>query len=741
MGSCMQHDASIDPQPNPLAEVSLRGRTLREWARSEWVLTNSLGGFAMGTVSATPERRYHALLIAATKPPVGRVVALSAVDEVVVLEAQGGNGCVALRRESLSSFRWASMPASATTVNPALVRFSMEPGVVRWEYRPGGRESGVTIRKELALAHGRNACVLRYTITAPNRRAWLELRPLVALRDFHELLGGVLEAERYTVGVESDRELVVDAGAERVRVMVKSSREDRRALAPPRLRPEVHVWKDFEYRKDLERGMPGRESLLCPGVFVAECGGGRGHADPHAPIIEVAAWCDEDEPPTFDQVVASNAARTRTLVRLAQATSLERRALVLAADQFVVRRVERDQGEVSSIIAGYPWFSDWGRDTMIALRGLLISTGRLDEARECLLAFAHLRRDGLIPNCFDNGSGEAEYNTVDASLWFLQAACDLAQTPGGHDVVRGEILDACLDIIESYSRGTRFSIGVDPADGLVSAGDATTQLTWMDAKRNGVVFTPRWGKPVEINALWISGLRRVASLLGSLERKGSEKLNAWADRAGESFLAKFWDHQRRCLIDALTPTRGGDETRSTEIRPNQIFAAALSGVPLTQTQRQGVVACVREHLLTPMGLRTLSPQDPKYKPRFEGPLFDRDAAYHNGTVWPWLIGAYGEAVLRAGCFSPMARHEAASAIEPLERELLGRGRETPPSVLQLCEVYDADSTPSRPRRGDGCMAQAWSIAEVLRVRTLLESNERPRESTAPSPRRAGVRRP
>jgi len=408
-------------------------------------------------------------------------------------------------------------------------------------------------------------------------------------------------------------------------------------------------------------------------------------------------------------------------------------ALSVAADQFVVRRdsasamaLPSPTGEaLTSIIAGYPWFSDWGRDTMIALRGLFLTTGRFAEAREALEAFAALRRRGLIPNCFDDGAGTAQYNTVDASLWYIHAACEYLRLAGDRAGFNRGIRGACLEIVDAYRAGTDFGIRMDPSDGLIAAGDSSTQLTWMDAKRDGIVFTPRHGKAVEINALWYSGLLELAGAIEPDQPRTARELRQVADLAGRSFARSFWNEPDQCLFDCLTP-RGvlaGPPHSSpfspvAQVRPNQLFAVSQPYSPLNVEQRRLVVRSARERLLTPFGLRTLDPRDPNFHPRYEGPLMQRDAAYHNGTVWPWLIGPYCEAVLRVGEFSADARSEVRLVLRPLIEELLqGRpGVSTP--VLQLAEVYDGDNHPGAPQRPEGCMAQAWSVAEVLRLLSL-----------------------
>jgi len=370
--------------------------------------------------------------------------------------------------------------------------------------------------------------------------------------------------------------------------------------------------------------------------------------------------------------------------------------LAAATDAFVVKR----RG-ATSVIAGYPWFADWGRDTMIALPGLLLLTGRHAEAGDVLEMFAKRQRNGLIPNRFDDGTDCPHYNSVDASLWFIHAACEYARVTGDGELFDDALGPACLEVVRAYREGADFGIGMDD-DGLIFAGDQTTQLTWMDARRNGVVFTPRHGKAVEVNALWHHGL----VLLG--RTVGDSSLIELAGRVASAFLPAFWWDERGCLRDVLTPMGAGKWRASAQIRPNQIFAASLEHSPLDREHRRRVVGVVRDRLLTPMGLRTLDPADPSYIARFEGDMMARDRAYHNGTVWPWLIGAYVEGLLRAESFSEDARSEARGVLAPLIDQLAG------PYPGAIAEVFDGDE----PRRPGGCIAQAWSVAEVFRAFVL-----------------------
>jgi predicted glycogen debranching enzyme len=368
-----------------------------------------------------------------------------------------------------------------------------------------------------------------------------------------------------------------------------------------------------------------------------------------------------------------------------------------AAADFVVRRNRPDGKPGTTIIAGYPWFADWGRDTMISLEGLLLATGRFAEAAAVLSVFAQYVSDGMIPNRFDDYTNEPHYNTVDASLWFVHACHQYREYSKDNRTFEADLLPACREILRGYRAGTRYHIHMDERDGLIDQGDPTTQLTWMDAKMGQTVFTPRHGKAVEINALWYNALR----LMGE---------NALADRVRESFVKAYWISPFRGLADVVRGGAGSYD-RDASVRPNQIFAASLPHSPLAPEQRSAVVEVVRRELLTPFGLRTLNRSDPRYCPRYSGNQWCRDGAYHNGTVWCWLIGPFLEAYLKVGGRSDAAVHQARQWLQPLLDHMLTGG-----CIGQIPECFDADE----PQRPVGTPAQAWSVAEVLRVAAMLQ---------------------
>ncbi|MEO1128530.1 MAG: amylo-alpha-1,6-glucosidase, partial [Planctomycetota bacterium] len=475
------------------------------------------------------------------------------------------------------------------------------------------------------------------------------------------------------------------------------------------------VVRDAYYALEAARHQPELESLVSPGVFALDVAPEEGEA---TLTIAIALTPEMPDLTLFDadpraehleHVVDGMCAKRDDLRALAP--------LVSASDDFLVQR-RVGETTLMTVIAGYPWFADWGRDTMISLPGLMLTTHRFEDARSCLETFARHVSRGMIPNRFDDYGGDPHYNTVDASLWFLHAVHAFQQATEDRDGFggpgsSGTIRDACHQIIAHYQSGTRFGIGMDLDDALIFAGDDTTQLTWMDAKREQTVFTPRHGKAVEINALWCHGLRCVAALIEKDERDRADAYRVLADRVQESFRSQFTDAATGGLHDCLRGDGARGFVPTGEVRPNQIFAASLEFGPLDDETRRGVVGVVRERLRTPEGLRTLAPGSAAYQARFEGDMMRRDRAYHNGTVWPWLIGHYAEAVLRAESFSIEARAEAQDAIATLIASMSAQAG--PGCVGQIAEVYDADE----PRRQEGCTAQAWSVAEVLRIAALL----------------------
>ena len=636
--------------------VDTRGQ-LAPYDQQEWLLTNGTGAFADGTVVGMNTRRYHGLLVAATVPPVGRVVAVNRIGETLTIDDGPPHEL------AVNTFAGGLIQPHGEQY---LTRFTVGDDA-RWGYVV----DGVRVDKHVQLVWGRQAAAVRYTVYAGVGRSFkLDVRPFLGLRDFHSLrhAGGAA----FTTNVQGDRVTVADGGSLSATITV-----DGGAFAAA-----ADWWYGHVYPVETGRGQDDTEDLYTPGTFTIA---GRGRAT-------MTLWLSLEPAATFAGY-DKELSRRPPVPMPPRPTSAGVNRLSRAAADFVVARKSPDGSPGTTVIAGYPWFSDWGRDTMISLPGLLLTTQRFAEAKQVLSVFAQYVDGGMIPNRFDDYTGEPEYNTVDASLWFVHAAFEYAKASGDDDTLATVLMPACRKIIDGYRAGTRYHIGMDPADGLVHQGDADTQLTWMDAKTGGVVFTPRQGKPIEIQALWHHAL--------VLMRE-----DELAAKVAASIRDQFWLGDDFGLADVVD---NGVADRS--IRPNQIFAVSLPNSPLTADQQRAVVAVVERELLTPVGLRTLAASDPRYRPRYAGDQFSRDGAYHNGTVWPWLIGPFLDAYLRVNDRSTDAVRQVRTWLKPLMSHFADDG-----CIGQMAEIFDGDE----PRRPVGCFAQAWSIAEVLRVAADLK---------------------
>lgn len=624
---------------------------LQPWIGREWLLTNGTGTYSSSTLVGCNTRRYHGLLVPAMLPPVGRVVALSRVNESFHREGQS-------LELGICQFRDVFIPRGERF----LWHFEKDV-VVKFDYEA----EGINLCKEVLLCWEKNVLGIRYTIDpGPDGPTEFRIQPFVALRDFHSLLKADASFQ-----VQNN-----DTGCSVRRYGNSLYLNCDQAI----FKPGGDWWYNFTYPVETERGQEDQEDLYTPGHFSIEVNG---------PITLVLwAGLEPVEGLSWEQEYHT---REKNLPGREAPTPAQKR-LIGATNDFVVNRVTEDGIAGATILAGFPWFSDWGRDSMIALTGLLLTTHRYHQAGQVLCWFARHIHKGLIPNVFDDYTHQPIYNTADASLWFVHACHAYLKYSRDQETYDSILRPACEEIIQEYQRGTLFGIQMDESDGLIVQGDPTSQLTWMDAKTNGVVFTPRHGKAVEINALWYHAL----SLMGQKEL---------AEKVAESFRRTFWINHHRGLADVVNET-GRDDA----CRPNQIFAVSLAHSPLTSEQQHSVVEVVRRELLTPYGLRTLAPGHPKYQPRYEGSQFDRDKAYHNGTVWPWLIGAFLEAYLKVNHRSRASVEQARRWLEPLIQSL-DEG-----CVGSICEIYEAQP----PHRPVGAYAQAWSVAEVLRLAVDLE---------------------
>jgi predicted glycogen debranching enzyme len=651
------------------------GQLTRDFARSsryEWLETNGLGGWASSTVSSAHTRRYHGLLVAATEPPVGRKVLLSRLEETLQvgdttfpLAANQFPGAVDPRGfEYLIGFRRDLFPV-----------FTFEAG-------------GVRIEKTVAGLDGEPTTLVLYEVLAAPGPFVLELRPFYAGRDYHSLVhandavhregswkGGVFRYLSYDGLPEVFLAFSGSPGAE--------------------YRSSPDWYYNYEYEKEAERGLDSREDLFTPGAFtVPLCPGAR-----LGVIASTAAIANATERDPFVLLESERQRRERLRAPYAAAGPLVR-TLVLAADQFLVRRKSAGGEGLWTILAGYPWFTDWGRDTMIALPGLCLATGRHEESRSILRAFAGVVDQGMLPNRFPDGGEAPEYNTADASLWYFVAVHSHFEATGDEALLR-ELLPVLRTIHSAHEKGTRHGIHEDE-DGLLHAGEPGSQLTWMDARVDGREVTPRLGKPVEIEALWINAL----SILAGFERRFGDagevgeaaRLEGKAERARARFGEIFWNEAGGYLFDCID-----GEERDASLRPNQLFALSLPFPLIEGEKAESVLRIVEAKLLTPVGLRTLSPDDPRYRLRCDGSPAERDGAYHQGTVWPWLLGPYVTALVRVR--GEVGKESARGILEAFTPHLWDMG------IGTVAENYDGEA-PQLPR---GCFAQAWSVGEMLRV--------------------------
>jgi len=626
----------------------------------EWLETNGLGGYASSTLTGLNARRYHGLLIAATKPPVARVLLLSKFEERLLVDGVPFD-------LSTNEYIGAVHPQGFHH----LVRFRLDPFPV-FTYET----AGIMLEKSLFMVHGENSTVIQYELKSMNAaEVELTIRPLVAFRDHHHLVresdGVVFELRETSSGMElCGRSLTLHVAYEAATV-------DRAG----------YWYRNFLYRVERERGLDFVEDLFSPFALRFRLQAGR--------RTSIIVSTEERSASSAEALRAAEIERRRRIVARAPVRDPLVVQLTAAADQFIVAR-----STGKSIIAGYHWFSDWGRDTMISLPGLAHATQRFDTARAILREFARHVDGGMIPNRFPDEGETPEYNTVDATLWFFEAVRSYVASAQDEAFVRTELYDVLNDIIDWHVRGTRYGIRLDD-DHLLMAGAPETQLTWMDAKVGDWVVTPRHGKPVEIQALWYNALQTTAALAHRFgDRARAQRLAQLATGARRNFNRLFWNAEAECLFDVVA-----ENARDASIRPNQIFAVSLHHSMLDPERARKVVAVVERELLTPRGLRTLSPRDPRYCGNYVGGPVERDGAYHQGTVWPWLIGPFVSAYLKVHGASPTTRATIRRLFRGFDEHLREAG------IGQVSEIFDGDP-PHAPR---GAIAQAWSVAELLRI--------------------------
>lgn len=650
--------------------------------RREWLVTNGLGGFASGTLSDSVSRRYHGLLIAALPAPAGRTVMLSRLQEKVTIN----NESIFLNEQEL-------FETPLSKAKSCLKEFRLDMGLPVWIYQI----DQFILEKRILLQHARNTVLINYTLLEAPSSLEIELRPAVNFRPLESAVNqDFVNIAEYTLTTK-DNIYRIQGGNYPPLLM--------RVIGDHSFNIDNHRWDNIYFRLEYERGYPSVGKHWSPGFFKVAMKKGQS--------ITVIATAEEIEPmpSSFEEVFVKEMDRRNKLLaaaspHLQDAESME---LILAADQFIItpagrveetKRARAEGEEAKTVIAGYHWFTDWGRDTMISLEGLTLATGRYSEARHILLTFSNYVRNGLIPNMFPEHGKTGLYHTADATLWFFHALHRYLYFTQDRETLR-DILPKLISIIDHHISGTEFNIGVDPGDGLLKQGAVGYQLTWMDAKVGDWVVTPRRGKAVELNALWYNALRLMEAWLS--EENNNElaiKMRTCADQVKQSFNKRFWNEATGYLYDVVDGPDGSDDS----CRPNQILSIALTHPVLESEYWPSVVNQVKNQLLTPVGLRSLSPMHRDYKQNYDGDLYARDAAYHQGTVWAWLIGPYIDAWIKT---NPENRAEVNNLLGGFYQHMSESG------IGSISEIFDAEP-PYTPR---GCIAQAWSVAEVLRCLT------------------------
>jgi predicted glycogen debranching enzyme len=651
----------------------------------EWLVTNGLGGYASGTVSGAVTRRYHGLLIAALPAPLGRMVMWNHVSEFLRFS---DDDVVSLGGEEHAGGQLHLHGAEY------LREFRLEDGLPVWTYRV----RDLVIEKRVLLPHLQDTVHVSYRIVEGTTRPRLELRPAFHFRHHETPVNEGLAAPYKLTSVEDRYEIAAVRGRSPALRMKLCGCKASFTI-------EATTVRQLVYRIEQSRGYAYEGELWSPGYFQVDLR----ETDTATLLGSTEKW-DIVEVLSPEEVLAAERERRGRLLEGAHPGARDGVAaeLVFAADQFVITPAGRFEDaarahaagdEVRTIIAGYHWFTDWGRDTMISLEGLGLITGRWLEAGYILRTFAHYTRDGLIPNMFPDRGKEGLYHTADATLWFFHALGRYLALSEDQATLK-LLLPVLIDIVEHHLRGTKFNIHVDPEDGLLAQGQEGYQLTWMDAKIGDWVVTPRRGKAVEINALWYNALRLLAYWLREIDDTTARRYDEHAARARESFNKRFWFAEGGYLYDVVD-CDGKKETYDRSCRPNQIFAISLDHPVLDEEHWASVVDVVQKKLVTPVGLRSLSPDDPEYKPIYSGDLRSRDGAYHQGTVWAWLIGPFIDAWLK---LHPNDKKAARKFLETFPVHLSDNG------IGTISEVFDA----REPHHAGGCIAQAWSVAEVLR---------------------------
>ena len=630
----------------------------------EWLETNGLGGYASSTVIGANTRRYHGLLIAALKPPTRRTLLLSKLEETLAV----GNTEYDL---SCNQYPGVIYPRGYRH----LAQFRLDP-FPTFVYEVGDG-SPVRLEKTVAMCRGHNAVIVRYRLLEGTGTVGLIARPICNCRDHHHLMRENPKFDTRT-DISGGRDVAAlrpYTGVPRLHLQLRGAYFE----------PWGYWYRNFQYAEEQRRGLDSREDQYSPGFFTCEFEQGQ--------TRYFIASLEDPEGLDPAAMLKSEVERRASFVSGWEAAPEEARGLVAAASAFAVSRAGSGDSGPSGILAGYHWFEEWGRDAMIALPGLALVTGRYELARRVLRAYTQQCSRGMIPNRIPDADEEPDYNTVDATLWMFWAAYKYLEYTKDRTFIVDELLKTFQEIVDWHVQGTRYGV-VMADDGLLRAGEKDTQLTWMDAKVGDWVVTPRHGKPVEVNALWHHALRFLEDL--DVSHAGPR-----ADEVAAQIRARFWNEELGHLNDVVD----GESAEDASLRPNQIFAVSLPYPVLDSQQARQVVAAVERDLLTPYGLRTLSPHDPRYRGRYQGDQLARDGAYHQGTVWPWLMGHFVTAYLKVNGNSEAARRQSRAWLAPLFSHLQEAG------LGHISEVFDGDS----PHRPGGCIAQAWSAAEILRA--------------------------
>lgn len=640
-------------------------RNFEQGIQKEWLLTNGIGGFSSSTIIGANTRRYHGLLVAALKPPVRRHLILSKVDESIAIDGQ------------IYNLYSSKTPEHIMMGYLHLQRVIVDP-IPTFVYSIGD----VYLEKTVCMVYGENTTIVFYHVKNGQSSAKLRLTPLVNFRDYHH--NSSRQYMHFTCQ-KRKQSVVVNPSGTNVNIGIYCSEGIFTEACNS-------YYMNMEYPVERERGLPPLEDHYIPGYFDI-C------IKPWQDICITITATVENNIVLRDglEVIDSERARLNELADMSGYRDDLARRLVLASDAFIVRRESTGS---KTVIAGYPWFTDWGRDAMIAFTGITLSTRRFDDARDILHTFAKHIRDGLIPNVFPDEGGEPAYNTVDAPLWYFEAVNKFLNYTADYLFVYSNLFDALKQIIGCYINGTHYNIKMDE-DFLITSGDEGTQLTWMDAKVGGWVVTPRHGKAVEVNALWYNALK-VMERLSKASEDDDKIYGNLAQKVKDSFADSFWNDEKQCLYDVIT----GD-FKDSKVRPNQILAVSLSYPVMEGSKAKMVVNRVWKELYASYGLRSLSPLEREYRGGYFGNQYERDGAYHQGTVWAWLIGHFITGFMKVNGYTESARQTALRFIKPFKDHLHDA------CVGYISEIFDGDE-PHIPR---GCFAQAWSVGEILRAYT------------------------